>query len=254
MEILEFRKMTSSTLKHKCGFINENANISRILSRNTKHCFNCSRMSVAYKPEFIKEEIDKLTNGEYIVLSDYQKENIPVLMRHNKCGHEWKVIRRNFVYRNTRCPKCSILTTRSKGCDFLTDYFKKNNIKFEIEKTFDECKSKRVLPFDFYLDSRNLLIEYDGEMHFHKRRDDDKEYTLQKLRDTHKHDLIKNEFCKNNNINLLRFPYDISNGDIGRVLDEYFEFENIGSTTIESLNIYFNDENNSYYDNRYSEE
>lgn len=251
-EIIEFRSMESSTLKHKCGFLNENANISRILKRNTGHCMECSHMSKPYKPEYVKEEIKNITNGEYEVLSNYERESDPFLMRHVLCGHEWMVRRRNFVYKGTRCPKCSVLSTRSKGVDFVRKYFKENNIIFEEEKTYEECKSKRVLPFDFFLESKNLLIEFDGEMHFHKRRDDDKEYTLQKLRDTHKHDLIKNKFCKESNINLLRIPYDISYSDITTILDEYFEFGNIGSTTIENLNIYYNKENDYY--NRYSEE
>lgn len=250
-EIIDFRSMESATVKHKCGYINENANISRILKRNTNHCINCSHMSIAYTPEYVKNEIKELTNGEYEVLSDYERESKPFLIKHNLCGHEWMVRRRNFVYRGTRCPKCSVLTTRSKGVDFLREYFGKKNILFQEEKTFNNCKDKRELPFDFFLESKNILIEYDGEMHFHKRRDCDQEYSLNKLRTTHSHDIIKNNFCKENNIDLLRIPYDLSFTEIETILDEYFEFGNIGSTTIENLKVYFNNENDYY--NRYSE-
>ncbi|MCB2320474.1 hypothetical protein LGK98_06505 [Clostridium tagluense] len=47
----------------------------------------------------------------------------------------------------------------------------------------------------------NTCIEYDGEMHY-------KETTLgNKLKQQQLHDKIKNNYCKDNNINLIRIPY-----------------------------------------------
>jgi len=46
-----------------------------------------------------------------------------------------------------------------------------------------------------------MLIEYDGEFHFKKFYEDDGFETLQI------HDKMKDEYCKNNNIPLLRIPY-----------------------------------------------
>jgi len=37
---------------------------------------------------------------------------------------------------------------------------------FEEQKRFKGCKVNKALPFDFYLPSHNLLIEYDGVAHF----------------------------------------------------------------------------------------
>lgn len=56
-----------------------------------------------------------------------------------------------------------------------------------------------MLPFDFYVNNE-YLIEYDGIQHFDKNTKFNYEYT-------HKHDLIKNEWCKNNDIILIRIPY-----------------------------------------------
>ena len=38
-------------------------------------------------------------------------------------------------------------------------------LKYVDEKTFDDCRDKRRLPFDFYLPSLNLLIEHHGTQH-----------------------------------------------------------------------------------------
>ena len=40
------------------------------------------------------------------------------------------------------------------------------NISFEVQKRFKEIKSKYPLPFDFYLQDFNLVIEYQGSQHF----------------------------------------------------------------------------------------
>lgn len=62
----------------------------------------------------------------------------------------------------------------------------------------------RPLPFDFYLPEYNICIEYDGEQHNRsvKHFGGDKAFYTRI-----KHDNIKNEYCKNNGISLLRIPY-----------------------------------------------
>lgn len=86
---------------------------------------------------------------------------------------------------------------------FLDD----SNIRHEREKRFNTCLNSQnnKLPFDFYLMDKNICIEYDGEHHFHvvtKYGGDD---FLKKVKE---HDKIKTEWCKKNNINLLRIPYN----------------------------------------------
>jgi len=75
----------------------------------------------------------------------------------------------------------------------------------EHEYSFDDCLSPKgnKLRFDFYLPNNNLCIEYDGEFHFHEYEHIPKE----KFNTLQLHDKIKNEYCKQNNIKLLRIPY-----------------------------------------------
>lgn len=60
------------------------------------------------------------------------------------------------------------------------------------------------MPFDFYLPDYNTCIEYDGELHY-KAVDyfggDDA------LSNTKCRDEIKTQYCKENNIKLIRIPY-----------------------------------------------
>jgi very-short-patch-repair endonuclease len=98
------------------------------------------------------------------------------------------------------CPKCK----RSKGEIKIENFLKENNIKYETQKTFDGCKFIRKLKFDFYLPKYNLCIEFDGQQHFnsYERYGGIKGFNKRKL-----YDSIKNKFCLDNNINLLRISY-----------------------------------------------
>ena len=57
----------------------------------------------------------------------------------------------------------------------------------------------------FYLLDSNICIEYDGIQHFEPVNDfgGEIEFNNIQIRDN-----IKNEYCKNNNINLIRIRYD----------------------------------------------
>ena len=93
---------------------------------------------------------------------------------------------------------------------------KENNIDFEFQKRFKNCKDKNTLPFDFYIISKNICIEFDGEQH-----NNIIEYFGGKkgFRSRQRRDQIKNKFCKDNNISLVRIPYrDIDN--IEQILDK----------------------------------
>ena len=121
--------------------------------------------------------------------------------------------------RGQGCPKCN---DNFKGEIAIENYLMKNNIKFEAQKRFKDCKDKRPLPFDFYLPYYNLCIEFDGEGHFQtimRSKRMTKEQMEENLKLVQKHDKIKNEYCKSHNINILRIRY---NESIEEKLVEYF--------------------------------
>ena len=117
-----------------------------------------------------------------------------------------------------RCNRCvSNLSNIEKE---VLDFLMENKIEFIQQKRFEECKDKRTLPFDFYLPNYNICIEVDGEQHF---REHSKFYKNKELKsnilDREKKDNLKTNFCKENNIELIRLRYDIiRNGEFIKLL------------------------------------
>lgn len=98
---------------------------------------------------------------------------------------------------------------RSKGEQEVVDVLNFYKIRFVEQKIFTDCKDKNYLPFDFYLFDYNILIEFDGEQHYHVVRfngmnQEDAENNFEIIK---KHDDIKTRFCVDNNIPLIRIPY-----------------------------------------------
>lgn len=118
-------------------------------------------------------------------------------MKHNKCGNKWWVQPTNLLSYQS----CVFCSPRSRGEDKISEILNKNGINYEREKRFEGCKGKKKLPFDFYLNDFNILIEYDGIQHF-KASFNEKEFKNIKINDK-----IKNKFCEDNNIKLIRIPY-----------------------------------------------
>ena len=107
---------------------------------------------------------------------------------------------------------------KSKGEQKIQSLLIENNIPFERQKRFDTClsDSQKPLYFDFFIDNK-YLIEYDGEQHF---LDSPKGYySEEKIKTIRRNDSIKNEWCKNNNISLIRIKYtDFDNITIEKLL------------------------------------
>jgi hypothetical protein len=100
------------------------------------------------------------------------------------------------------CPKC--IPNYSKGEQSIFMWLKEHNIDFIEQKKFLECKNKKELPFDFYLTEYNICIEFDGNMHFEAINYFGGKKRFEKIRIN---DKIKDNYCKNKNIRLLRIPY-----------------------------------------------
>jgi len=114
-----------------------------------------------------------------------------------ECGRERDVLAQSLL--SNKSLSCGEHANISKGNAKIIEILNHHNIKYEVEKKFSSCKDKRELPFDFYIEN-NYLIEYDGQQHFDKNSIFDYEYT-------HRHDIIKNQWCADNNITLIRIPY-----------------------------------------------
>lgn len=115
-------------------------------------------------------------------------------------GHEWQTKILHRAINNSGCPICR----ESKG-EKRTKYFlDQMKINYITEKTFEGCKDKQSLRFDFYLSDFHAIIEYDGLQHFESSKSFGGIPAFEKVKER---DSIKNEFCANNNMPLLRIPY-----------------------------------------------
>lgn len=94
----------------------------------------------------------------------------------------------------------------SKGELKISNILKENNISFEREKRFKNflTPQKGYYRYDFYLPEYNRLIEYDGIQHFEEQK-----HFSRTLEEVKKIDDIKNQYAKNNNIELVRIPYTV---------------------------------------------
>jgi len=111
------------------------------------------------------------------------------------------------------CPICR----ETKGERKIRTILEQKNIKYEYQKKFNGCIDIRKLPFDFYIKDLNLIIEFDGKQHYESISHWGGNKTFI---DQQKKDKIKNEYCKNNNIHLLRIMYyDYNN--IEEILSKY---------------------------------
>lgn len=107
----------------------------------------------------------------------------------------------------------------SYGEKKIKKYLDINNIKYEQQKTFEGCLNKKKLLFDFFIPNLNTCIEFDGAQHF-KVVDwfGGKEGYIKRK----ENDIIKNNFCEINKINLLRISYEDIN-----IIDKILSDNNI---------------------------
>lgn len=173
------------------------------------------------KEEDIQEKIIDFYKGEKFVLLDYEGyENNRSLMsfKCSKCGHIFTSTVHELTTGNGKlCPNCE--ASYVKGEAKIKDFLDKRKINYEKEKTFKDCRFKKVLPFDFYLPDYNCCIEFDGKQHYEVVNffGGEKGYIERKRNDS-----IKNEYCKKNNISLLRIPYFKFN-DVENILNDFLD-------------------------------
>jgi very-short-patch-repair endonuclease len=164
-----------------------------------KGCQICGGSKKKTQSEFI-EKSNKIQNMKYdYSLVEYTNAKTKVKITCPKHGVFEQKPTHHLA--GVGCPSCC----ESHGEKDISTYLDENNIKYIRQHKFDDCKYKYKLPFDFYLPDYNICIEYDGMQHFKPIAYFGGEKTLKY---TKENDNIKNDYCKNNNINLLRIKYN----------------------------------------------
>lgn len=119
-------------------------------------------------------------------------------------GHEFYITPNNLLA-GKWCKACNV----SHGERAIENYLKSHHIHYMKEYTFKDLKGDRnVLPFDFAVfveDKLICLIEYDGEQHYRPmRHSHNKQRNIEKFYQTQFYDGLKNAYCEEHQIPLIR--------------------------------------------------
>lgn len=163
-------------------------------------CPICSKSHKKSKDEF-QEESNRIYYNQYELLSEYKTSRDKVKLKHLKCGKEFEI---NASYHlNGGICDCE-RENLSKGEFEIYKILKNNEIEFFYNKSIDSCKNSNSLRFDFYLPKYKVFIEFDGKQHYQPIKWFGGEKSYEYLK---KCDNIKNNWCYQNNFELIRISY-----------------------------------------------
>jgi len=129
---------------------------------------------------------------------DYHNYHVLVKIKCNECGKTF--MRQPSMHLDDHdCPYCAA----SEGVKKIWDFLDRYSLEFEREKSFPDLKYKGLLRYDFYIPSKNAIIEYHGELHY-RRGFGQTESEFEKKQEK---DHIKSEYAKNNDLKYIVIPY-----------------------------------------------
>lgn len=225
VEMLYNYKNNQTYCKCKCDCGNSDyiTRMDALITGNTQSC------GCAHSPNLTGKIFTYLT-----VLREAEKDEITTLNKYKLNQRFWlcKCVCGNYKLATTHdlmtghVKSCGCLFNQSTSSHeiFISELLKGECISFLTQVTFDGLRGINDYPlwFDFYLDELNLVIEYDGKQHF-----EPVEYFggVESYKIQIANDQVKNQFCHDNKINLLRLPYNLSDNEISLKI----------KTTIESI-------------------
>lgn len=176
-------------------------------------CNECLIIQRSKKLALSQNEVTSIIESENCIwLSGEYNNNRSILTIQCQCGNNFNCTLSEFKDGQIKCTSCS--KAKSLGETLLEEviyfYCKEFNFTYKYQKSFSDLKSKSdvLLRFDFEIfNNVNTikLIEYNGPQHyefikfFHSSYED--------FLEGQKNDLLKEEYCKANEYNLLVIPY-----------------------------------------------
>jgi very-short-patch-repair endonuclease len=167
----------------------------------------CPKCAIEYKANKLK-----LSQTEFIIISNKthsNKYNYSLVNYFNNKTHVDIICPIHGVFeqapahhmRGIGCPICN----DSKGELKIKSFLNKNRITYIRNKMFNNCKDIGKLKFDFYLPNLNIMIEFDGIQHF---KPNHAFGGTEEFNNIQRRDNIKNKYCDENLIQLIRIRYN----------------------------------------------
>lgn len=188
-----------------------------VLSQYTQSC-GCLRIERTSSSN-TKDWTNFINDYDIEIISPYEKNKHGTWLWNCRCscGKEFVTLPADVVSNKITSCGCAKM---SSGERYVEKVLKEESISYKSQFYFDDCKDINPLPFDFavFCEDKIKLIEFDGLQHFESIEwfGGDKEFVKRKY-----HDQIKNEYCKNNNVPLLRIKYSLKENQIK---DEIIKF------------------------------
>lgn len=172
---------------------------------DSKHgCPSCAIKRVAKEKckdiETFEKQCSEKHLGRYRYFQDYVECREKIKIECITCNNVFYQTASSHLYQLCGCPECNF----SKGELEISKILKFYNISYCSQKSFDGCRNIEKLIFDFYLPEYNICIEYDGEQHFTWLKG---YISIDKFERTKENDSIKDNYCLENNIKLIRIHY-----------------------------------------------
>jgi len=163
----------------------------------------CNYVRTHEQFEKFKKELPSLHGGKFNypdIDRHFKGMKIPIPIECSLHGIFWQTPTFHWHKKNG-CPSCNA----SKGEERIANWLSIHEVVYTREKSFNDCRRVYPLAFDFYVRNFNMCIEFDGPHHFSGAA----AYfgTEKQLAEIRERDAIKNRFCKDNNITLIRISY-----------------------------------------------
>lgn len=187
-------------------------------------CYYCGRERTISSWKFtyneVKEIIEKDGKNKLLSTNYTRCKDWNLSITCEECGKPF-LVSLDYYQRThkTKCNNCSC----SYGERMIHKYLNEHFIDFETEKEIIIKGRSYPLRLDCFISSYNMAIEFDGEQHYFPVNFDG--YSIERFKKEFEElqirDKEKNNYCKNNNIILMRIPY-WERDNISNVLDDYF--------------------------------
>jgi DNA-directed RNA polymerase subunit RPC12/RpoP len=205
-------KATHDKYHMKCGECEHSHFVSPHKVNSGYTCIYCTHQKLCQESDCLFCFENSFASHPRSVNWDYNKNKVTPrnvfknsgLFFHFICeqDHEFEIKILTISY-GSWCTKCH----RTRGEQLLSDVLINRNIQVEEQKTFKDLVYTRKLKYDAYFIHNNQghIIEYDGEQHFDKNNYyNTKRISFEELQEK---DLMKTQYCVDNNIRLLRISY-----------------------------------------------